>query len=100
MSVSRDEIQRIAALAELKVDELTAEELQAQLSRILEYVAQLGELKDADGDGAEPRTVRLRADEPGRSDPLTRKPAEFAPEFKGDLFVGPKLAEPAGDGAP
>jgi aspartyl/glutamyl-tRNA(Asn/Gln) amidotransferase C subunit len=91
--VTRAEIQRIAQLAELAVDEPTAVQLESQLSRILDHVAQLAELpKGGDGDGDE-RVVRLRADEPGRSDVLARPPAEWAPAFKGGLFVVPRLGE-------
>ncbi|MFI5280482.1 MAG: aspartyl/glutamyl-tRNA amidotransferase subunit C [Gemmatimonadales bacterium] len=99
--VTSAEIQRIAQLAELAVDEPTAVQLEAQLSRILDYVAQLAELpKVGDGDGDE-RTVRLRPDEPGRSDPLARPPADWAPAFKGGLFVVPRLGElDKGDDAP
>jgi aspartyl/glutamyl-tRNA(Asn/Gln) amidotransferase C subunit len=93
VSVTRAEIRRIAELAELAVDEQTAAELEAQLSRILDYVAQLGELpKDGAGEGDD-RVVRLRADEPGRADPLARPPNEWAPAFKGGLFVVPRLGE-------
>jgi aspartyl/glutamyl-tRNA(Asn/Gln) amidotransferase C subunit len=91
--VTRAEIQRIAQLAELAVDEPTAEQLEAQLSRILDHVAQLAELpKDKGGDGDE-RVVRLRADEPGKSDPLAQPPEQWAPAFKGGLFVVPRLGE-------
>jgi len=93
VAVTRAEIQRIAELAELAVDEKTAAELEVQLSRILDYVAQLGELpKDEEGDG-DARAVRLRADEPGHADPLARPPSQWAPAFKGDLFVVPRLGE-------
>ncbi len=91
--VTREEIQRIAQLAELAVDEPTAVQLESQLSRILDYVAQLAELpKEGEGDG-DGRAVRLRADEPGRADVLARPPAEWAPAFKGGLFVVPRLGE-------
>jgi len=43
MSVTRTDVEKIAALAELAVDEATAAELERQLTRILDYVAQLGE---------------------------------------------------------
>lgn len=99
--VTREEIQRIAQLAELAVDEPTAVQLEVQLSRILDHVAQLAELpKGGDGDGDE-RAVRLRADEPGRSDALARPPADWAPAMKGGLFVVPRLGElDKGDDAP
>ena len=93
MSVTRAEIQRIAALAELAVDDRAAAELEVQLTRILDYVAQLGELP-RDGPGFDDAgAVRLREDEPGRADPLARPPAEWAPAFKQGLFVVPRLGE-------
>ena len=93
MSVSREEIQRIAQLAELAVDDQAAEELKGQLSRILDYVAQLGELPK-DGDAAATGTpVRLRKDELGGADPLARPPADWAPAFKSGLFLVPRLGE-------
>ena len=93
MSVTRAEIRRIAELAELAVDDQTAAELETQLSRILDHVAQLGELPgDGAGEGDE-RAVRLRADEPGGADPLARPPEAWAPAFKGGLFVVPRLGE-------
>ncbi|MFI5213775.1 MAG: aspartyl/glutamyl-tRNA amidotransferase subunit C [Gemmatimonadales bacterium] len=99
--VTSAEIQRIARLAELAVDEPTAVELESQLSRILDYVAQLGELpKGGDGDG-DKRAVRLRADEQGHSDALARPPEQWAPAFTGGLFVVPRLGElDKGDDAP
>ena len=99
--ISRAEIERIAKLAELAVDEPTAVQLESQLSRILDHVAQLGELpKEGEGEG-DGRVLRLRADEPGRSDPLARPPADWAPAMKGGLFVVPRLGElDKGDDAP
>ena len=41
MSVTRDDVLRIAQLAELEVDEATLPALAEQMSRILEYVAQI-----------------------------------------------------------
>jgi len=42
MSVTRDEVLKIAQLAELDVDEKTLPLLAEQMSRILDYVAQIG----------------------------------------------------------
>ena len=42
MNVSREEVLKIAALAELEVDEEALPALADQMSRILEYVAQIG----------------------------------------------------------
>lgn len=92
MSVNRDEIKRIAALAELEVDDQAAAELEGQLSRILDYVAQLGELKETPAAATDDRSVRLRRDEPG-AEPLAQPPQGWAPAFTGGLFTVPKLGE-------
>jgi aspartyl/glutamyl-tRNA(Asn/Gln) amidotransferase C subunit len=91
MKVTREQIRRIAELAELHVDEQTAAELEVQITRILDYVEQIGELPHEGGllDG---RTARLRRDEPD-ADPLERPPAEWAAGFKGGLFVVPRLGD-------
>lgn len=100
MGVTRAEIQRIAELAELHVDDAAARELEAQLSRILDYVAQLGELpKEGSGDG-DARAVRLRPDEVA-PDPLLADPSDFAPAMRQGLFLVPRLGElDKGDDAP
>ena len=92
MSVSRTDVEKIAALAELAVDETSAEELERQLSRILDYVAQLGEVTDDTGVAGDERIARLRRDEVA-PDPLTRAPKEFAAAFHGGLFTVPRLVE-------
>jgi len=91
-SITRADIQKIADLAELHVDEATAAELERQLRRILDYVEQLNELPK-DGAPEIPRpAARLRRDAPS-ADPLDRPPSEWAPGFKGGLFVVPRLGE-------
>lgn len=92
MSVTRDDILKIAKLAELSVDDATAAELEVQLNRILGYVEQLGELPHDGSLGDDGRAVRLRKDEPN-ADPLSRPPADWAPEWKGGLFTVPRLGE-------
>ena len=92
MGVTRADIQKIAELAELAVDDATAAELEKQLSRILDYVAQLAKLpKEGDGAG-DARAVRLRRDEI-TPDPLLRDPEDFAPVFRQGLFLVPRLGE-------
>ena len=44
MSVSRDEVARIAALAAMRVDDDAMPELVRQMTRILDYVSQLAEV--------------------------------------------------------
>ena len=91
MSVTRDQIRRIADLAELHVDAAAMVELEAQLNRILGYVEQLGELPH-EGGSVDGRATRLRRDEPA-ADPLGRPPADWAPAMKGGLFTVPRLGE-------
>ncbi len=94
MGVTRQDVERIARLAELAVDDAAARELEAQLSRILDYVAQLARVSDA-GPGAaasDRRAARLRPDVPS-ADPLTRPLEDIAPAFKDGLFTVPRLGE-------
>ena len=93
MSVTRDEVLRIARLAELDVDEETLPELADQMSRILDYVAQLsavptnGSLKVfVPG----PDAIRFRIDDVNPA-PLAGGPDTFAPAFKEGFFVVPRL---------
>jgi aspartyl-tRNA(Asn)/glutamyl-tRNA(Gln) amidotransferase subunit C len=92
MGVSRKDVEKIAALAELAVDDATAAELERQLSRILDYVAQLGEAADDASVAGDERKARLRRDEVA-PDPLSRAPGEIAPAFSGGLFTVPRLGE-------
>jgi len=92
MSVTREQIKKIAQLAELHVDEQAAAELEVQLNRILGYVEQLGELPHEGGAGDDARTVRLRKDEPN-PDPLRQPPSAWAAEMKAGLFTVPRLGE-------
>lgn len=95
MSVSRDEVLRIARLAELDVDEEALPLLVEHLSRILDYVAQLQEVPA--GETVRPFTsgpdaVRLRPDEV-RPWPLAFGPERMAPAFQDGFFVVPKLSQ-------
>ncbi len=103
MSVSREEVLKIAQLAELEVDEEALPVLAEQMSRILEYVAQISGV--AASEGAKPfipgpDAVRFRPDEV-KPAPLAFGPAALAPAFKDGFFLVPKLgqfedAEPEG----
>ncbi|HUL50147.1 MAG TPA: Asp-tRNA(Asn)/Glu-tRNA(Gln) amidotransferase subunit GatC [Gemmatimonadales bacterium] len=94
MSVSREEVLKIAQLAELHVEEDRLPELAEQMSRILDYVAQLA------GQTSEtakpfipgPDALRFRVDEVKPS-PLAFGPDTFAPEFRDGLFLVPKLGQ-------
>jgi len=95
MSVSREEVEKVARLAELHVDAAAVASLAEEMSRILEYVAQLAAVPV--GDGARsftpgPEAIRLRADEV-RPWPLAVPPAEFAPAFREGFFIVPRLGQ-------
>ena len=92
MSVTRKDIEKIAALAELAVDAAAAAELEKQLTRILDYVAQLAEVTDDATSAMDERATRLRRDvvDP---DPLSRTPREIAPAFEDGLFTVPRRTD-------
>lgn len=94
MSVSRDEVRRIAALARLRPDEATVERLTGELNRILEHVDALAE---ADVTGID-EPIRLPdAPVPFRdpdleADPLEEgAPAAQAPDWREGYFAVPRL---------
>jgi len=95
MSVTREEVLRIAQLAELDVAEDQLPVLAEQMSRILDYVAQLSAVP---ANGAlkvfvpGPDAIRFRPDEVNPP-PLAFGPEEFAPAFKEGFFVVPKLGQ-------
>lgn len=93
MSVSRDDVERVAALAELAVTPEELPELTAQMDRIVGFVARLAELADLAGDESEPigpPETPLRDDVVVPAN-LARGPAALAPEFVDGFFVVPKL---------
>lgn len=95
MSVSRDDVERIAQLAELGVEEEAAGPLAEELSRILEYVARLNELpagETARPFSAGPDAIALRPDEV-RPWPLAIPPAKLGPAFREGFFTVPRLGQ-------
>lgn len=94
MSLEREDVARIAALAEIAVaeDELAA--LVAQLDRIVGYVAQLDTLPPEAEPVAPfvpgPDRLTWRED---RVDPvrLARSPEQMAPAWREGFFVVPRL---------
>ena len=93
MSVSRAEVERMAALAELAVAPGDLPELTAQMDRIVSFVAQLTALGDLSIGAAEPigpGATPLRDDVVVPAD-LARGPSGLAPEFVDGFFVVPKL---------
>lgn len=95
MSVAPEEVLRIAQLAELSVDEDGLPTLVEQMSRILDYVAQLNALPASESARPfvpGPDAIRFRPDEV-KPWPLAFGPAAMAPAFKDGFFVVPKLGQ-------
>ena len=93
MSVSKDEVLRIARLAELHVDKSALPALVEQMSRILDYVAQIATvpgIETAQPFVPGPEAAPLRADDV-RATPLAFGPAEMAPAFRDGFFLVPRL---------
>ena len=92
MTISPDELLRIARLAELEVSPGELDRLASEVDRIVGYVGQLSALPMGETDGflPGPAAAALR---PDRVDPipLARPIGEIAPELGGGLFLVPRL---------
>jgi aspartyl-tRNA(Asn)/glutamyl-tRNA(Gln) amidotransferase subunit C len=98
--ISREEVERVAELARLSLDDEQAERMTAELDRILDYVEALGELDTSD---VEPTSHVLPLPTPLRDDrpepPLDPELAVAnAPERVGSAFVVPKVIEGEDEG--
>ena len=94
MTLSRQDVERIAQLAALHVDEGQLPQLADQIARIIDYVSQL-EAVDVGLDAA--TWLAKSAPQPLRPDQvrppdLVRDLTSFAPAFREDLFVVPRLS--------
>ncbi|OLC02000.1 MAG: hypothetical protein AUH78_18325 [Gemmatimonadetes bacterium 13_1_40CM_4_69_8] len=95
MSVTHEEVLTIARLAELDVDEATLPVLTEQMSRILEFVAQIGAVPASESAKPfvpGPDAVRFRPDEV-KPWPLAFGPDKLAPAFRGGFFLVPRLGQ-------
>ena len=97
MSLSLEEVRRIAALARLKLTPADESVFAGQLSAVLEYVEQLREL---DVSGVEPMTHALAAGDavPLREDQVlpslpVEKSLSAAPAREGTCFKVPRIIE-------
>ncbi len=93
MSIGREEVLKVARLAELDVAEADLPRLVQQMGNIVGFVEQLNEVPAGDHAPpflAGPSALTLRPDEPG-SVPLSRPPSEMAPEFIRGFFAVPRL---------
>jgi aspartyl-tRNA(Asn)/glutamyl-tRNA(Gln) amidotransferase subunit C len=95
MSLDEATVARIARLARIAVPEAELQPLAGELSRILEWIEQLGEVDTTDVPpmtSVVAMTLRLRADEVtdgGRPDDILQN----APERQDDYFVVPRVVE-------
>ncbi len=100
MSITRDDVLKVAHLAELKVAEAEVAPLVKQLGGIVDFVAQLGEAQ-VPADTAEfiqgPARVALRADVVAPI-PLERSAERTAPDWQDGFYVVPRLAHQEGEG--
>jgi aspartyl-tRNA(Asn)/glutamyl-tRNA(Gln) amidotransferase subunit C len=91
MSIGRDDVARVARLAELAVAEEELPALVQQMERIVSFVEQLGEVHDDESAApfvAGPASTPLR-DDVVRPAALAHPVAEMAPEFVHGFFVVP-----------
>jgi aspartyl-tRNA(Asn)/glutamyl-tRNA(Gln) amidotransferase subunit C len=93
VSIGKEEVVHVAKLAELAVSDAELPKLVEQLSRIVDFVAELNEVP---ADDAAPPFQAGPAMSPLREDkvapvPLARGPAEMAPAFVDGFFVVPRL---------
>lgn len=95
MSLTLDDVKRIAHLARIEVDAKEAAQVLGQLSGIF---ALIGEMQAVDTDGVEPMShaqdlmLRLREDVVTEVDQHTAFQA-IAPQVEADLYLVPKVIE-------
>ena len=95
MAIDEATVAKIATLARIKVPEADRAALAAELSNILGWIEQLGEV---DTDGVPPMTSVVEADLPKRSDDVTDggypdKVTGNAPAAENGYFAVPKVVE-------
>ncbi|MGD2154981.1 MAG: Asp-tRNA(Asn)/Glu-tRNA(Gln) amidotransferase subunit GatC [Gemmatimonadales bacterium] len=101
MTIERTEIEKIAALARLELDDDELDALTRDCRSILEFFEAI---RDVDVEGATPTGAPDRPaparDDRVEHDRLERSPAEMAPDWRDGYFVLPRLpALDAGDAA-
>lgn len=91
MSVDRAEVERIAALARLRLTDHEVERFTGELNDILGHVEALRSLEDASTDvGPDDREpAPMRATEEEAPDALALAPEAFAPRWTDGFFVVP-----------
>lgn len=95
MSVTKDDVRKVARLSRIAVDETRLESLAGELNGILGWIEQLNEV---DVDGVEPMTSVVETSLPMREDVITdgNKAADVlanAPKSEDGFFVVPRSVE-------
>ncbi|MDI9244914.1 Asp-tRNA(Asn)/Glu-tRNA(Gln) amidotransferase subunit GatC [Marinobacter sp. CHS3-4] len=95
MSISREDIGKVAVLARIRVDEEQVSALEKDLGNILDLVDQLGA---ADTDSVEPMAHPLNAVQKLRSDEVTETNERerfqaIAPATENGLYLVPRVIE-------
>jgi aspartyl-tRNA(Asn)/glutamyl-tRNA(Gln) amidotransferase subunit C len=98
--ITRDEVEKVAALAQLSLDDAAAQRMAGELDQILEYAQSLSQVDTSD---VEPTAHALPLPTPLREDralpPLDPALAVAnAPESAGFAFVVPKVIESDAEG--
>jgi aspartyl-tRNA(Asn)/glutamyl-tRNA(Gln) amidotransferase subunit C len=95
MTIDAATVRKVARLANIRLDEERLDPLAQELSDIMQWVEQLGEV---DTDGVEPMTSAVAATLPMREDVVTEGGDAAvilanAPAARGGFFVVPKVVE-------
>ncbi len=95
MAIDKDTARRVAHLARIEVDEAALQPLAADLSRILDFMEQLGEV---DVEGVEPMTSVTPMELKRRDDTVTDGDIQAdvlanAPDAREGFFAVPKVVE-------
>ena len=95
MSIDKNDVEKVARLARLKVEDERAERLVDELDSVLEYVGKLDEL---DTDDVEPTTHPVAAEHTGRDDEVNEgltveQVVGQAPDQQDGQFRVPKVVD-------
>jgi aspartyl-tRNA(Asn)/glutamyl-tRNA(Gln) amidotransferase subunit C len=91
MSVSRDDVRHIAALARIGLPESRIDALVKELSGILDHMDVLAKVDTSTAPATDAGPMPLAPDEP-RPVALNRPKETFAPETRDGFFLVPRLA--------
>ncbi len=95
MSLTKEQVERVARLARLELSDEMAEKMADQLSRVLEYIAKLNELDTADVEPiSHPGALTNVFREDVRTDSLDREASlKNAPDKSEGFFRVPRVIE-------